>query len=64
LSVEGDIVLMQEIFTFKREGMSPEGNILGKHVATGVRPKFAERAMEWGIDLPGALFGIPEQRRA
>jgi len=50
------LVSLQEIFTYKRTGVSPEGDVIGKHMATGVRPKFAQRAEEWGYELPESLF--------
>ncbi len=54
--VETDVISMQEIFRFKRTGLAADGTILGKHVATGVRPKFLQRAEEWGLKLPETLF--------
>ena len=62
--MEGDVISMQEIFRFRREGITPEGVVLGRHVATGVRPKFAQRATEWGIDLPEELFLFDEGAEA
>jgi pilus assembly protein CpaF len=62
--MEGDIIAMQEIFHFQRTGVSPEGVVLGHYVATGVRPKFSQRAKEWGLDLPEKLFvneEVPEK---
>ena len=55
--MEGDVVTMQEIFTFERRGIDAEGNVLGEHRSpTGVRPRFAETAALAGIQLPAALF--------
>jgi len=54
--MEGDVVSMQEIFRFQRTGASPAGDVLGRYVATGVRPKFSQRAREWGLELPEGLF--------
>ena len=54
--MEGDVVSMQEIFMFKRTGISSDGEVLGKHIATGVRPKFLQRAEEWGMPLSDNLF--------
>src|SRR3990170_2510647 len=39
LGMEGDVISMQEIFRFQRTGVSSEGDVLGRHRATGVRPK-------------------------
>src|SRR5262249_55882178 len=39
--MEGDIITMQELFQFRREGTDDRGVIHGHYWATGVRPKFA-----------------------
>ncbi|WP_269504983.1 CpaF family protein [Burkholderia sp. IMCC1007] len=54
--MEGDIINMQEIFTFKRSGMDRDGTVRGHFCATGVRPKFAERLQAFGINLPDSLY--------
>jgi pilus assembly protein CpaF len=54
--MEGDIVAMQEIFTFKQTGIGDSGEVLGYFQATGVRPKFTERLRAFGITLPDAMF--------
>ncbi|MFM0403587.1 CpaF family protein [Paraburkholderia aspalathi] len=54
--MEGDIINMQEIFTFKRTGVDENGMIKGHFCATGVRPKFCERLAGFGIALPDQMF--------
>lgn len=54
--MEGEIINMQEIFTFKRTGLDTSGNVLGYFTATGVRPKFTERLTAFGIQLPDAMY--------
>ncbi|WP_233880492.1 CpaF family protein [Paraburkholderia flagellata] len=54
--MEGDIINMQEIFTFKRTGMDSNGNVRGHFCATGVRPKFCERFAAFGVNLPEQIF--------
>jgi pilus assembly protein CpaF len=54
--MEGDIVTMQEIFTFERLGIDADNNVLGDIVPTGVRPKFAEKLKLAGYTLPANLF--------
>jgi len=54
--MEGDIINMQEIFTFKRTGVDRDGSVRGHFCATGVRPKFAERLQAFGINLPDSLY--------
>ena len=54
--MEGDIVTMQEIYRFDKLGLGPDGRVLGRFVATGVRPKVCERLKTMGITLPPDLF--------
>jgi pilus assembly protein CpaF len=54
--MEGDMVTMQEIFKFEQYGLDENGKVIGKHVATGVRPGFAEKCKAKGIELPNDLF--------
>jgi pilus assembly protein CpaF len=54
--MEGDVVTMQEIFTFERQGIDSERNVLGEIVPTGVRPKFAEKLRLSGYPLSANLF--------
>jgi pilus assembly protein CpaF len=51
-----DSVVMQDIFTFEQEGVSPDGRVLGHFGATGIRPKFAEKLKASGIVLPANTF--------
>lgn len=54
--MEGDTVSMQEIFRFKMMGRGENGEVLGQHEATGIRPKFLTVAADHGIELPGDIF--------
>lgn len=56
VGVEGDIVQMQEIYRFRRLGLSAEGKVIGQFEATGVRPRFADRLELAGIEVPARLF--------
>jgi pilus assembly protein CpaF len=56
VGMEGDTVTMQEIYRFERKGMDPEGNVLGSHHGTGIRPKFSKRAEEFGFHVPVDMF--------
>jgi pilus assembly protein CpaF len=61
--MEGDIITMQEIYRFDKLGLSPEGKVVGRFVATGVRPKVCERLRASGITLAPDMFdGILEVR--
>ena len=56
VGMEGDIVTMQEIFMFERQGIDENGKVLGQFKATGIRPRFAEKLSTCGIELPTAMF--------
>jgi pilus assembly protein CpaF len=59
--MEGDIVSMQDVFLFEKQGVSPEGRTLGTFTATGIRPKFEEKLRAAGISLPANFFE-PDRR--
>jgi pilus assembly protein CpaF len=61
--MEGDIITMSEIFTFRRSGVDAAGNVLGRLEATGVVPAFHQRVAVRGIDLPISAFALPADRR-
>ena len=54
--MEGDMITLQDLFVFEKRGLSPEGNVLGRFAATGIRPKFYEKLLSAGIRLNPALF--------
>ncbi|HXE89938.1 MAG TPA: CpaF family protein [Terriglobales bacterium] len=54
--MEGDVVTMQEIFTFERRGLDERGKVRGAFKATGIRPKFTDRLTAAGYRLPSSLF--------
>ncbi len=54
--MEGDVITMQEIFTYRQTGVDSEGAVKGYFQATGVRPRFMERLKSRGLSLPESLF--------
>ena len=54
--MEGDVVTMQEIFAYQQTGVDAGGKSIGHFMATGLRPKIADKLRNAGIDLPDALF--------
>jgi pilus assembly protein CpaF len=55
--MEGDVIIMQDVFLFDWSmGVDPSGRFLGKLRPTGIRPKFAERLHDVGIELAAGLF--------
>ena len=59
--MEGDTIVMQDIFLFEKRGLDPEGKILGQFRATGIRPKFLETIHTAGIHLPTEIFANPKK---
>jgi pilus assembly protein CpaF len=54
--MEADVVSMQDLFVFEKQGVSSDGRVLGTFNASGVRPRFAERLKAAGFDLPSNMF--------
>lgn len=54
--MEGDVIVLQDIFTFRQEDVDEEGKVIGKLVPTGVRPKFYERLEASGIHISTSVF--------
>ena len=54
--MEESIISMQEIFSFNKKGVGPDGKVVGEFAPTLIRPKFLERLRISGIFLPPALF--------
>jgi pilus assembly protein CpaF len=54
--MEGEIIMMQDIFVFDRRGIDEGGRVRGHFHATGIRPKFADRLAAAGCRLRPALF--------
>ena len=50
--MEGETTAMQEIFQFERTGVDASGKVLGRFRTTGIRPRFAERLQQYGMQLP------------
>jgi pilus assembly protein CpaF len=54
--MEGDVISMQEIFRYERQGLAPDGRIIGRFNATGVRSHFSDRFRQWGYNLPASIY--------
>lgn len=60
VGMEGDVITLQEIFTFERLGMAADARVLGRFKATGVRPHFHEQLAARGLHLPDSLYRPPQ----
>ena len=54
--MEENVISMQDIFTFNKKGIGPDGKVIGVFQPTHIRPKFLERLRVSGIFLPPSLF--------
>jgi len=54
--MEENVISMQEIFSFIKRGIGPDGKVIGAFQPTHIRPKFVERLRISGIILPPSLF--------
>ncbi len=59
--MEGDVITLQEIFSFKKTGIGLDGKVEGRFVFHGVRPRFLDRFLVAGIPVPQDLFGPTAQ---
>ncbi|MBI5606324.1 MAG: CpaF family protein [Deltaproteobacteria bacterium] len=54
--MEGDIITMQEIFSFEQTGIDSSGRVQGKFRSTGIRPRFIEKFKAFNIPVAMDLF--------
>jgi len=56
--MEENVISMQEIFTFNKKGIGPDGRVIGAFQPTRIRPRFLDKLRVAGIVLPGNLFDV------
>jgi pilus assembly protein CpaF len=54
--MEGNVIVLQDLFTFQQKGIGEGGKVLGSMQATGMVPKFMERFNAAGVHLPPEIF--------
>jgi len=54
--MEGDVIILQDIFIFQQQGLDNKGKVKGEFVSTGIMPKFVKRLKEQGINIPTDLL--------
>ena len=55
--MEGDTIVLTDIFKFEKVGFSEDGRVLGELKPTGIRPLFTPRLEASGFKLPPEVFG-------
>ncbi len=54
--MEGDVIVLQDIFVYRQHGVDAEGRVVGEHVATGLRPKLLGLLESKGLHLSPDTF--------
>jgi pilus assembly protein CpaF len=54
--MEGDIIVLSDIFKFNQAGVTTDGKVLGEVNATGIRPNFTPRLEAAGFKLSADVF--------
>jgi len=54
--MESGVITLQDIFLFERHEIDEEERIVGRFVATGVRPRFADRCRLFGVPIRDSVF--------
>ncbi len=60
--MEGEVVTMQDVFVYRKRGIRENGEVMGDFAPTGIRPKFSERLLVTGIQLPMSMFEVVRER--
>lgn len=56
--MEGDVIVLQDLFLFQQTGIDEDGKVKGRFISTGIRPRFMERIEAAGIRLDPRLFAL------
>ena len=56
MGMESDTIILQDIFLFRQDRFDERGNVIGKHIATGIVPGFVSRLKEHGEIIPAGIF--------
>jgi pilus assembly protein CpaF len=56
--MEGDVIILQDIFKFDQRGLDGRGKVKGEFVSTGIVPRFVQKLKEKGIIIPTELLNI------
>jgi pilus assembly protein CpaF len=56
--MEGDTIVMTDVFRFEQTGVSQDGKVLGELRPTGIRPMFSPRLEAAGYKLGAEIFGV------
>ena len=58
VGMEGDVILLQDVFTFVQYGLDENRKVIGEFKYTGVRPKFLDLLISEGVDIDLNMFKV------
>lgn len=56
VGMEGDVITMQDIFTFEQTGIDEDGRVIGRLRPTGIRPRCMDRLKAYGFEMSADAF--------
>jgi pilus assembly protein CpaF len=56
LGIEGETIVLQDLFVFQQSGITPNGEVSGEFTSTGIRPHCGDKLEQAGIHLPAEWF--------
>jgi pilus assembly protein CpaF len=51
VGMEGDMIMMQDLYEFHRAGVNAQGKVLGQYRKTGIRSAYKERIEAYGYSM-------------
>ncbi|NLZ27392.1 MAG: CpaF family protein [Firmicutes bacterium] len=54
--MEGDVIILQDLFVYDQEGVDETGRVVGVFRSTGIRPRFMQKLETQGIKIPLEVF--------
>jgi pilus assembly protein CpaF len=55
--MEGDVIMLQDLFTFRLEAVAADRKVVGELSPCGLRPTFERKFAKHGLELSSELFG-------
>lgn len=54
--MEGDVIILQDIYRYEQNGLDGRGRVKGEFVTTGIMPRFVQKLREKGINIPSDIL--------
>lgn len=61
--MEGETISIQDIYIFQQEGYNENGQVVGKHIPTGIVPAFLKKIKAMGENIPVSVFQRTEYKQ-